>query len=59
MTARIAAVVVLVLLALVCGYFFLAGFEYPGITAWKLFTGGLGVFFLVLAFVIAAHRARP
>jgi hypothetical protein len=58
MIARIAAVSVCILLALVCGYFFLAGFEYPGVTAWKIFTGGLSVFFLVLAFIFAVQKAR-
>ena len=58
MIARIAAVSGLAGMALGCGYFFLAGFEYPGFTAWKLFTGGLGVFLLLLAFMVATRKDR-
>lgn len=59
MMARIAGLMALLGAGLICGYLFLAGFEYPGITRWKIFTGGLGVLFLTLAFVVAAKRARP
>ncbi len=56
--ARVALSIVLVLAALVCGYLFLAGFEYPGVTVWKIVTGTLGVLFLALAAVAAAKGQR-
>jgi len=55
---RIAVTILFMLAALVCGYMFLAGFEYPGITRWKIVTGVLGVLFLALA-IRAARKDRP
>ena len=54
----LAAVLVLGLAALVCGFLFLAGFEYPGITTWKVVTGSLAALFLAGAFYVGA-RGRP
>ncbi len=59
MIACIATSVVLLGVAGAFGYLFIAGFEFPGITRWKIFTGGLSVLFLTLAFIVAAKRARP
>lgn len=50
---RVVPFVVLVLAALVCGYMCLAGFEYPGVTTWKLVTGGLAAAFVVGAGAVA------
>ena len=55
--ARVAASVLLLLAAIVCGYLFLAGFEYPGVTRFKLVTGTLGLFFLGLSLFFSSRKA--
>ena len=55
---RVLLCLFLMLLALVCGYMFLAGFEYPGVTAHKVVTGTLSVVFLVGAVVVARRRTK-
>jgi len=43
-------------LSLVCGYVFLANFEYPGLTWGKIVFGSLGMSFLAGGVVIAMRR---
>jgi hypothetical protein len=56
-TARLAGSILLLLAAIVCGYLFLAGFEYPGVTRFKLVTGTLCLFFLGLSSFFASRKA--
>ncbi len=55
---RVVLSILFMLAALVCGCLLLAGFEYPGVTAWKVVTGTLCVLFFALALAIAWKR-RP
>ena len=54
--ARLVALLVTLLGALICGYLFLAGFEYPGVTRHKIVTGSLGVLFLVASVWLALRK---
>ena len=56
--ARIVTSIALIVAALVCGYLFLAGFERPGVTTWKVITGSLGVLFLLLSLLAARSRKQ-
>jgi hypothetical protein len=58
MIARRVGAILMLGLALVFAYLFLAGFEYRGVMPWKLVTGGASVLLLVLAFVVAARKDR-
>jgi len=53
---KAASAIICLLLALICGYVFLANFEYPGVTWGKLVSGSLAAGFLVGAVVIAVKR---
>ncbi len=53
---KAAAAILCLLLAVVCGYVFLANFEYPGVTRGKVVFGSLAACFLVAAVTVAANK---
>lgn len=55
---RFVVPVTLLLSALVCGYFFLANFEYRGVTWGKVVWGTLGAAFVVGALAAVRKRDR-
>tara|TARA_Y100000589_G_scaffold248700_1_gene236708 strand:+ start:2157 stop:2393 length:237 start_codon:yes stop_codon:yes gene_type:complete len=54
---KVLAGLLLVMLAMFCGYGFLASFEFPGITPWKIGYATAGVILLMAA--IGTLRSAP
>lgn len=56
---RVLAALALGVVGVVCGYLFLAGFEYPGVTPHKVVTGSLAALLGLSAVALLLWNPRP